>query len=160
MSSISSAELTRITYPNRVLAQLIVALGGALALIACSDQTSSYSTLAEARNARVIEKGWMPAILPNSTRSVTLTTRVDAARGWGGFNFECADFAEFESNLSTHSLSSRLPRGVTIGSIQDRIAKGWRGGLFSSGRTQWVFACDVRDEGECRCEFEVLQERS
>ena len=72
---------------------LLSCAGGLLlaAAVACSDvnvRTASYSTLAEARQAGAIEKGWLPDGLPPGTRDIRIAYLPDSSGGpWGLFNF-------------------------------------------------------------------------
>ena len=43
-----------------------------LLLCSCDVVTSKYATLADARNDRLFERGWLPDILPPSTREISV----------------------------------------------------------------------------------------
>jgi hypothetical protein len=61
---------------------------------ACRDLdvvTESYATLDEAVAAGAVERGWIPAGLPASTREIREAHDLDTSRRWGLFNFDPAD---------------------------------------------------------------------
>lgn len=54
-------------------------------------QTASYATLAEARTAGAIDKGWVPADLPDGAYELRAAYAIDGWERWGLFNFRPAD---------------------------------------------------------------------
>ena len=63
-------------------------------LHACRDLdvvTASYATLAEARKAGAIERGWVPAGLPEGAYELREAHDLDSSRRWGLFSFRAAD---------------------------------------------------------------------
>lgn len=60
------------------------------ALAACRDldvTTASYATLAEARSAGAIERGWVPEGLPGGAYELREAHDLDTNRRWGLFSF-------------------------------------------------------------------------
>jgi hypothetical protein len=67
-----------------------------LLLAACAGsavQTATFGTLAEARAAGAVERGWVPAILPEAAYELRAAYAPDGTRRWGLFNFP-AEHAE------------------------------------------------------------------
>ena len=65
-------------------------LAAALAVSACGDLdvvTASYRTLAEAREAGAIQRGWIPEGLPEGAYELREAHDLDTNRRWGLFNF-------------------------------------------------------------------------
>jgi hypothetical protein len=63
-------------------------------LAACAGpavQTATYATLAEARAVGAIEKGWVPADLPEGVYELRAAYAIDGWERWGLFNFKPAD---------------------------------------------------------------------
>ena len=69
----------------------LVLVGVAIALAAaCAGrnvQTSTFSTVKEARDAGAVEKGWVPSVLPESAYELRAAYAVNGAERWGLFNF-------------------------------------------------------------------------
>lgn len=75
-------------------ARLAAALLAGVVLGACAGpavQTATYATLAEARTAGAIEKGWVPADLPDGAYELRAAYAIDGWERWGLFNFRPAD---------------------------------------------------------------------
>ena len=58
-----------------------------LACEAISSQTASYATLAEARQAGAVARGWLPDGLPPGTYEIRVAYVPDHEQRWGLFNF-------------------------------------------------------------------------
>jgi hypothetical protein len=110
---------------------------------------SNYGTLVEARADRLFERGWLPDILPPSTRDITTRNQLDLNYSTGGFSFDPSD---------AQSLTARLsPGAIHLAKFDDwdktvaaRKAKGLQAWSYRDGSYGWVFFCDmVRG----RCEY-------
>lgn len=80
----------------------------ALAQPACRDfdvVTASYRTLADARAAGAIERGWVPDGLPEGTYELREAHDLDSNRRWGLFNFPPGE-ADALRDLLEHSETS------------------------------------------------------
>ncbi len=69
-------------------------LASAAALFGCAEinsQTYAFATLAEARQAGAISKGWVPEGLPASSRDIRVAQLPGTAQHWGIINFSGAD---------------------------------------------------------------------
>ncbi|HEX9092926.1 MAG TPA: hypothetical protein VF902_03000, partial [Coriobacteriia bacterium] len=83
--------MTRAASP--AVALLLVTL---LASTACRNTdvvTGTYATLAEARQAGAIERGWIPAFVPAGAHDLREAHDLDTSRRWGLFNFAESDDA-------------------------------------------------------------------
>ena len=98
-----------------------------LSLSGCDRVSDSYATLADARNDRLFERGWLPDILPASARQIRVSSDLDVNTSEGEFSFDPADFAAFAAQL--HPVDQSLQ--------------------YSAGGHTWPFSCDPR-RGHCR----------
>lgn len=98
-----------------------------LSLGSCDRASSSYATLADARKDRLFERGWLPDILPASTRQIRISNDLDTNHSEGEFSFDPSDFASFATQLK-HV-------GETL--------------QYSAGPNTWTFACDPT-QAHCR----------
>lgn len=85
-----------------------VVIAGAWAL-GCADSsvhTATYASMAEARQAGAVERGWVPGNLPDNAYELRAAYDVDdASRRWGLFNFREADHAALRAILATGDVS-------------------------------------------------------
>jgi hypothetical protein len=99
-----------------------------LSLYSCDVATSRYATLADARNDRLFERGWLPDILPPSTRDIRVSNDLDVNHSEGEFSFDPADFAGFASRLRP---------------------MGGEKFQYSANKHAWTFSCDA-SRGRCK----------
>jgi hypothetical protein len=99
-----------------------------LSLSSCDGVTSKYATLDDARRDRLFERGWLPDILPVSTRDIRILSDLDTNHADGEFSFEPADFTAFTTHLHA------------------RDRKTFE---YSENNHTWVFMCES-DRGHCR----------
>ena len=60
----------------------------------------SYATLADARLAGEVDRGWLPDYLPSSSRNIRLINRVEHARTWCAFDFLPSESDAFRQRLA------------------------------------------------------------
>jgi hypothetical protein len=73
--------------------RLIAAIGVVL-LASCGNvdvQTDSFATMAEARERRAVERGWVPAFLPEGAYEIRAAYDTSGTRRWGILNFRPGD---------------------------------------------------------------------
>lgn len=78
----------------RVRRASVVAVLAAALLAACAGptvQTATYATLAEARSAGAIDKGWVPALVPEAAYELRAAYAINGSDRWGLFNFRPED---------------------------------------------------------------------
>ena len=61
--------------------------------------TESYGTIADARAAGAVDRGWLPQGLPESTRELRIAHDLDSNRRWGLFNFPPAEAGALRARL-------------------------------------------------------------
>ena len=90
-----------------------------LGISGCDDMdivTETYATLAEARSAGAVERGWLPGGLPAGTRDLRVAHDLDSNRRWGLFNFPQAEGdalrALIASEISFNGLTCTPPRRI------------------------------------------------
>lgn len=89
---------------RRLAAALLLASG----MAACGDLdvvSASYATLAEAKQAGAIERGWIPDGLPAATRDIREAHDADTNRRWGLFSFPPADDGPLKAMLGSSEVS-------------------------------------------------------
>src|SRR5439155_13760401 len=106
----------------------LLAAAAILALSSCEKVTKRYATLDDARRDRLFEHGWLPDILPPSTRDIRVSNNLDVNTSEGEFSFDPLDYAAFAARLQI----------AGDGTFQ-----------YSSGKYTWKFSCDSR-RGFCR----------
>ena len=113
------------------LVLLIVALGAG-----CSDMvTNHYSTLAEAREDRIFERGWLPELLPTSTYNIRTTNNLDLSTSNGEFFMSPADVPIFISSLNA------TPSDTPV--------------IYASKGYVWKFQCN-QQSGHCVYQLQPL----
>ena len=74
--------------------RLTSAIGVLLLLAGCGNvnvQTDSFATMAEARQRGAVERGWVPAFLPERAYEIRAAYDTDGPRRWGILNFTPGD---------------------------------------------------------------------
>ena len=91
------------------LAFLGAAMIVSVSTLACADSsvhTATYATLAEARQAGAIDKGWVPGELPGQAYELRAAYDLDDAdRRWGLFNFRAEDHDALRAILAPGDVS-------------------------------------------------------
>jgi hypothetical protein len=93
-----------------VTARRPAALAGLALMVLCSgcsginSQTNSFATLAEARRAGAVEKGWMPDNLPPGSHDIREAHVPGTADRWAIINFPPEDEASLRATLQPDEL--------------------------------------------------------
>jgi hypothetical protein len=103
--------------------------------------TSRYATLDAARADRLFERGWLPDILPPSTRDIRTRNNLDSNTSEGDFTIAPAEYVLFGSEL--HEIPSAVSQKQSI----ERSAEVDSRSFVDDGAT-WIFSCD-RKSGRC-----------
>jgi hypothetical protein len=76
--------------------------------VSCSGdlQESFHSSLANARRDGLIDRGWIPDILPESSQNIRELHDVSGGTTWCTFDFAPADWASFRQNLERGAVES------------------------------------------------------
>ena len=122
----------------------------ALLFTGCSPHaaTSHYATLADAREERLFDKGWLPDILPASTTSIRTTNDIECSRSTGRFRMSPSDFAAFAAH-SVDGAPAQAPLDDWAAVLAGYAADGLLPRTYRSGVYTWVFFCRA-DTGECQ----------
>jgi len=84
---------------NRSFAMILST--GVMLLAGCDDSvSSSYSTREEAEADRLFDRGWLPEIIPPSSREITMTNDLDLNLSKGAFRFDASDHGDFVEYLT------------------------------------------------------------
>jgi hypothetical protein len=108
---------------------------GVLSLVTgCSDTVESrYATRSDAEADALFERGWLPAIIPSSSREIVMKNDLDLNLSNGQFFFSPADADDFRRHLS----------GVA------EPGTGYSAFTYSENRATWFFEVDFTN-GHCR----------
>jgi len=88
--------------------RLLILLVLLLLVTACAGptvHTATYATVAEARAAGALERGWVPATLPENAYELRAAYAIDGDDRWGLFNFRPADAEELRARLQPQEVS-------------------------------------------------------
>jgi len=113
--------------------KIFVALFAVAVLTGCDHVKLSYTNKKEAAMDRPFAKGWLPEIIPDSSREIVMKNDLDSNLSEGGFRFEPADHDPFVRRMRRES---RLDGA-------DGKAYAYKGWVF------WI--ADSRD----RCRFRL-----
>ncbi len=106
----SSATGKKILCATRRLALLAISIAAVALVQSCGKgHQSFYPSLADARKAGEIDRGWIPDYFPQSSHSIHILHDPESPRTWCAFEFSPADFYALQRNL-THI--DRLPARV------------------------------------------------
>ena len=103
-------------------------------LCSCDRVSSKYTTLKDAREARLFERGWLPNILPPSAHSIVVNNDLDVNTSYGQFDFTPPDFPAFAKQLNKE-----------LSDAQQKFT-------FQRDDHTWIFTCDS-EKGRCKYEL-------
>lgn len=112
-------------------ARLVSLVACGVLLAGCDTAKLEYATKAEAAKDEPFARGWLPKIVPDSSREITMENDLDLNLSEGAFAFDAADHDEFVSKL------------VRIPDRDDAHAKAYE-------YDEWVFWID---DSQDRCRF-------
>lgn len=67
--------------------------------------TMSFASMAEARAAGMVERAWVPAVLPEGAYELRVAYEPDGTKRWGLFNFREADAASVRAIVAADEIS-------------------------------------------------------
>jgi hypothetical protein len=91
--------------PSGVVTALAAVLLGGAACSGINSQTNSFATLAEARQAGAIERGWIPEGLPPGSHELREAHVPGTSRRWGIVNFPPAEGGTLRALLAPDETS-------------------------------------------------------
>ncbi|MBN8567641.1 MAG: hypothetical protein J0M25_13030 [Flavobacteriales bacterium] len=112
-------------------------------LISCSEKQDHYSNIAEAKEKKLFERGWLPDILPDSTRNIITNNHLDNAVSYGEFHFNRADFLKFleRFNKATSNVDHQEDKWITLN--------------YKDANGNWEFYCNHDKE---ICQYKMSKE--
>jgi hypothetical protein len=118
------------------------------AFAGCDTVTSNYDTLAEAHADDVFGRGWLPDVLPPSSRDIHVSNNLDINTSDGSFRFVPAEFELLEVKLEPLSAPNHPFRSGLNSEIEQHVAAGDPAYQYEDGDSTWVFLCKP-SRGEC-----------
>lgn len=86
--------------PKMIATRTLLSLAALLAVVGCSDTVENrYPTRAEAEADSLFERGWLPPIIPESSRGIVTKNDLDINTSSGEFFFSPDDSADFVRHL-------------------------------------------------------------
>ncbi len=105
--------------------------------------TSRYETRAEAEADRLFERGWLPAILPSSSRDIRTRNDLDSNHSEGEFAFAPQEAAVFIRQLR------RMAAAEVSGSEGVRfLERGYWPHAYQDEDAEWIFFVNA-EKGHC-----------
>lgn len=128
-----------------------------LLLAGCSDSvTERYATIADARKAGLIERGWLPDDLPSSTRDIEARSNLDLSLSVGEFVVARSDVDSFTARLQPYSALAADADVHLASYLQAKQKDGLRVGVLREDSSVWAFVCDSNTG---RCAYELASQR-
>lgn len=69
-------------------------------LLGCAEVTDFYKTYQDAKNDRLFERGWLPDILPETTKNIKTMNSLDLDMSHGHFTIPKEDLKKFINQLT------------------------------------------------------------
>ena len=127
---------------------LAVALWIAVSSLFPSDVvTSHYKTMSEAREGHLLARGWLPDILPASSRDIRTVNNLDLNLSDGEFSFKPQDAAGFVSRMQPYKATPAQPESIEP-LVAKMRGKGFKSYSFIDGDMFWLFLCKA-ESGYC-----------
>ena len=128
----------------------------ALALLvggSCLDVvTSRYETRAAAEADRLFERGWLPAILPSSSRNIRTRNDLDSNHSEGEFAFAPEEAAAF-----IHQLRRMHPAEVSGTDSVRFLERGYWPHAYQDEDAEWIFFLNA-EKGHCEYRMALRRE--
>jgi hypothetical protein len=128
---------------------LFVVLFAVVAASACAGDVVSnhYVSLQDARADRLFERGWLPDLLPPSSRDIRVVADLDTNVSSGEFHFAPGEFSSLSAKLHAYT-KGPSPLVSLQSDVDGFIAKGYEAYEFADTQGKWVFLCKP-DRGVC-----------
>jgi hypothetical protein len=126
------------TATARAACALLVLLAG------CSQRSTDYATLADARGAGVFEQRLLPDVLPPSAALIRVERDDDTPSGY--FHFSSADYAPLAARLTP---LAQLPADPALKAwVQRKDLAGYDAFTAQAGGAGWLLLC-AQNKGRC-----------
>ncbi len=120
----------------------------ALRLLAGSDLVSDhYPTMQSARDDMLFRRGWLPEIIPESSRDIETNNYLETNTSWGEFSFDPTDYREFLSHTEP-VLDTIDQYPLWLDEISHAQSRGQDVVVHVEYGNTWLFICDP-DKGNC-----------
>ena len=129
-----------------LLAAGIAAVCVFLLIVPGDTVTNRYTSLRDARQDGVFDKGWLPDVLPPTAFGIEVSNNLDLNVSSGEFSFDPADYPFFIEQTRPWQAAGVAPARETENSLDKRQAVA-HGSI-------WTFRCDGR---EGRCKYDMRQ---
>jgi hypothetical protein len=126
---------------------VIVLAALAIGALGCDDVSKRYATLQDAKADEFFSKGWLPDVLPPSSRDFRVANNLDLNVSFGEFHFDPADFRLLVSKLHPYA-KSPCPFVNFDDKVKHSIEDGYPVYEFTQDDSKWVFFCKP-DRGAC-----------
>lgn len=111
-----------------------------------------HATRADAVEARLFERRWLPIIIPQSARRIELENNLDINTSVGRFEFDPAESEVFKASIANGN-DGQSKRG-TNSRMNELRERGYTSHDYSNGGICWVFL--IHSE-HGRCEYWAVQ---
>lgn len=113
-----------------------ILLIGFLLLLGCDEVvTRRYATRSAAKEDALFEKGWLPEIIPSSSRQIIVSNDLDTNTSKGEFYFDRSELPSFLAMLSEHQKN--------ITSLDDATERYRNSGYipytYDAAGSRWIF---------------------
>ena len=122
-------------------------------ILGCTDDivTTKFTDLRHAKVEHAFERGWLPPILPPSTKNIVETNDLDLNKGNGSFTFSPTDLKYFSDQGAIPIKISTVNHG-TKKEMQDQ---GFQIFVYAKDSSLWYIA--VHPEGKGNYWIELLR---
>jgi hypothetical protein len=96
----------------------------------------------------LFDRGWLPEILPPSSRDIRVSNDLELNTSEGEFRFASPDFALMQAELKPFSNPKHPFTRVFDWRIDSHIAAGHPAYQYEQDRSTWVFLCKPA-QGQC-----------
>jgi len=118
------------------------------AIAGCDTVTSRYDNLAQARADDLFERGWLPDVLPPSSRDIRVSNDLNLNISEGGFRFAPTEFALLQTRLNPLSDAAHPFTRAFDDRIKSHLQAGEPAYQYEDEASTWIFLCN-RGRGEC-----------
>jgi hypothetical protein len=130
----------------------VVLATSAIFLAGCEQVDSHFDTRADLEASTLIEKGWMPDVLPPTARDIEEGHNIDMNNGAGSFEFAAQDSGWMLKSLTPGTpLTTNLRDWADIRSSFRK--KGYSAWSFRENDYVWFFFCSEQD---LRCDYYMM----
>ncbi|MDR7018055.1 hypothetical protein [Acinetobacter sp. 3657] len=124
---------------------LIIILLSSL-ILGCADDiiTTKFTDLQHAHAEHAFERGWLPPILPPSTKNIIESNDLDLNRGRGSFSFSPKDLKYF----SDHGAIPIKINSVNRGTKKEMQDQGFQFYVYAKDSSLWYIAVHPEGKGD------------